>query len=152
MGTGCRRLTSTGLGVVACVVASTMAVPRAAGEDLAALKKSCEAGKAGDCRLLGLRHADGIGVKQDEAAAAAFFRRARDLSQRDCDRGDAEGCMGLAILYQEGWGVPRDRARAIALYQGACDRGRAGARLFLGMAHEQRRERGDVSRAVAAHE
>lgn len=116
MGPNYRCLTRAAPGVVAWVVASTVAIRSAAGQDLAVLKKGCEGGEAADCRRLGLAHREGHGVRKDMAYAAASFRKA-------CDGGDAAGCTSLADLHLRGMGVPRDEARAASLSERACEGG-----------------------------
>ena len=53
---------------------------------------------------------NGLGVPQNYAEAAKWYRRAADLDY-------AEGQYNLGILYQQGQGVPQDYAGAVRLYR-----------------------------------
>src|SRR5262245_60961777 len=61
-------------------------------------------------------HADGVGVPQDQRAAAAFFARGADL-------GLAEAQNALGYAYDFGLGLPVDQAAAIRLYERAARQG-----------------------------
>lgn len=67
-------------------MASTVAVARASGGDLAALKKGCEAGKAEDCTSLGLMYWVGDGVERNWAIATSFFKKAREVNKPNAQR------------------------------------------------------------------
>jgi TPR repeat protein len=119
---------------------------------------------ASDCTRLGQRYADGQGVTQDFAHAAALYQkgsaagdaracsllgvhyqwgrgvtqnlaRAASLYERGCQAGDADGCADLGAFYEKGWRVPRDPARAAALYAQSCRQGSASGCMRLGRMH-----------------
>jgi TPR repeat protein len=68
-------------------------------------------------------YADGLGVPQDFAKAAEFYRRAADL-------GMAEAAYHLANHYRDGRGVPRDREAAFRWYRRAAELGDTVAELL----------------------
>lgn len=70
--------------------------------------------------LLGVLLARGLGVKQDLAAAADWFRLAGD-------GGDAEALYALGQLYLDGRGVEQDPAKAAELFRQAADEAHPGA-------------------------
>lgn len=100
----------------------------------------------------GVRAADGVGVPQDYAAAARYYRKAAEKGhvpaqynlayllenglgvKRDCrqaalwyrkaaEQGDAESQNNLGVLYATGEGVPRNDAEAARWYRLAADQG-----------------------------
>ena len=117
------------------------------------LQRSCESGKASDCRLLGGLYLIGNGVEADLDRAAWFYARActasdgeacatlanlhhegRESIERDlgkaadlygqaCDHGHVESCATLARMHVEALGVPEDAARAVELLEKACEGG-----------------------------
>jgi TPR repeat protein len=68
-------------------------------------------------------HADGIGVPQDYAKAAEFYRRAAEL-------GMAEAAYHLGNQYRDGRGVRRDREAAFRWYRKAAELGDSVAELL----------------------
>ncbi|MBH0202510.1 MAG: sel1 repeat family protein [Nitrospira sp.] len=80
------------------------------------IKAVCEKGTATACNALGLLYMKGEGVKQDDARAAALFKKA-------CDGGDVGGCSNLGVMYAEGIGVLQDDAQAAAFSRIGCDGG-----------------------------
>src|SRR5277367_5129714 len=62
----------------------------------------------------GLACSKGIGVPQDYAKAAAYYREAEEA-------GNAPAMNNLGRLYAEGKGVPQDYAQAMKLYRHAAD-------------------------------
>ncbi|MBK8277030.1 MAG: sel1 repeat family protein [Nitrospira sp.] len=82
------------------------------------------------CNGLGLLYMKGEGVKQDEARAAAMFRKA-------CDVGDPNSCSNLGVLYAEGTGVPQDDVQAVVFSRKACDGGDARGCYNLGVMYAE---------------
>ncbi|MBC7502298.1 MAG: sel1 repeat family protein [Herminiimonas sp.] len=77
---------------------------------------------------MGTRYLKGNGVKQDNAAAFAWFRRAADN-----DNADAQ--FMLAGMYDEGLAVAQDFQTAAEWNLKAAQQGHAGALYNLGMLH-----------------
>ena len=71
----------------------------------------------------------GLGVRSDQARAAALYRGV-------CDRGDARGCGALGFLFESGTGVAKDLAQARLYYSKGCDSKDALSCLNLGVMHE----------------
>ncbi len=67
----------------------------------------------------------GLGVKKNEAEAAAWYRKA-------ADQGNADAQNDLGMLYAKGAGVPKDYEEAVVLYRKAVDLGSAAAMTNLG--------------------
>ena len=63
---------------------------------------------------LGNFYEEGLGVPQDDAAAASWYRKA-------ADQGHADAQCYLGGMYDEGWGVPQDYAAALIWYRKAGD-------------------------------
>lgn len=80
------------------------------------LRRAAAAGNALAKRVLGFALANGVGVNQDAAQAAALLQEAMDA-------GDAYGAFNLAALYFQGEGVPQDVEKAIQLLHRAADDG-----------------------------
>jgi TPR repeat protein len=68
-------------------------------------------------------YADGMGVPQDFAKAAEFYRRAAEL-------GVGQAAYYLGNLYRDGRGVPRDREAAYQWYRKAAEQGDSVAELL----------------------
>ena len=148
-----RASTVSILVVTGALVSARSAVATAA-EDLAAMRKGCEAGKADDCNNLAIQYEASRDPREKESAAS-FLKEAVRLYQQACDRGDDVGCGKLGWMYHTGRGVPEDLDRAVALYRGPCDRGNVGPCLSLGLALEQKAKSGrpsDLLASVAAYE
>ena len=79
---------------------------------------------------LGLMFAQGHGVPQDDALAAAWYRKA-------ADQGIADAQFDLGVMYAQGHGVAQDHARAIEWLRKAADQGYAVAQSNLGGMYEQ---------------
>ena len=75
--------------------------------DVAALRVIANAGNADAQYLLGLFYVKGLGVPQDYAQAAAWYRKA-------ADQGLADAQSSLGYAYSDGRGVPQDYAQAVA--------------------------------------
>jgi TPR repeat protein len=68
-------------------------------------------------RMLGYLHGEGLGVPKDDAAAAAFYRRAAEL-------GDAFAQFNLAAMLDQGLGgLPRDEEAARMWFRRAAEQG-----------------------------
>jgi uncharacterized protein len=84
-------------------------------------EKSCQAGDAPSCRMLGRSYQLGDApLAKDEARAGALYRQA-------CNGGDDQACASLAALLEDGKGGPKDRIEAGKLYKRACDGNQLGA-------------------------
>jgi TPR repeat protein len=83
------------------------------------------AGNASVQTFLGGMYFGGMGVPQDYAEAARWFRKA-------ADQGDAHGQFLLCSLYFLGKGVPQDQTEALKLCRDAAAQGDAEAQTFLG--------------------
>jgi TPR repeat protein len=78
----------------------------------------------------GLFYAKGIGVAEDCAQAAIWYRKA-------ADQGHASAQSALGWLYEEGQGVPRDYGQAAYWYQKAAEQGHPSAQFQLGLAYKR---------------
>ncbi|SDF70896.1 tetratricopeptide repeat protein [Desulfovibrio legallii] len=76
--------------------------------------------------LLGRCYENGLGVDQDLATAAKWFRLA-------ADQNDAEAQVLLAYQYELGVGLPRNEAAVADLMRRAADNGNAEARFNLAL-------------------
>jgi DNA-binding NtrC family response regulator len=74
---------------------------------------------------LGVCHADGLGVAQDEAEAVKWYLMA-------AEQGLAEAQNDLGVCYHNGQGVPRDYAEAAKWYRKAAEQGNNAAQSNLG--------------------
>ena len=100
----------------------------AAKGDAHALSELMKAANNGDKNAqnnMGDLFADGQGVVQDYAQAAAWLRKA-------ADQGVADAQNDLGYLYENGLGVPVDYAQAATWYRKAADQGFANAQSNLG--------------------
>jgi TPR repeat protein len=68
---------------------------------------------------------DGVGVQQDYARAAIYFRKS-------ADRGVPESQYGLGFLYLNGYGVPKDGTEAAKWMLKAAEQGQTAAQYNLG--------------------
>jgi TPR repeat protein len=83
----------------------------------------------GDARAqsnLGVIYAKGLGVRQDNAAAANWYRKA-------AEQGNANAQSNLGVLYAEGRGVLRDDRAAAIWNRKAAEQGNARAQYNLGI-------------------
>jgi TPR repeat protein len=90
---------------------------------LTAFSLALERAEKGDAvaeTLLGVILSRGLGVKQDLAAAADWYRLAGE-------GGDPEGLYALGQFYLHGHGVEKDPAKAAELFRKAADMGHAAA-------------------------
>ena len=76
---------------------------------------------------LGMMYDSGLGVPQDYAEAAKWYRRAGD-------QGYAEAQLSLGVRYHWGRGVPQDDAEAMKWYRLAASQGHVGAQYNIGLA------------------
>ena len=74
----------------------------------------------------GHRYADGLGVPQDIAEAAEWYRKA-------ADQGDVKAQTNLGVMYYEGHEVPQDYIEAAKWYRKAAEQGNAKAQFNLGL-------------------
>ena len=73
---------------------------------------------------LGWLYRNGLGTKQDDAQARAWFQKA-------VEAGNAQAMYRLGQLYLYGWGVAQDYGRARYWYQKAADAGNTEAKQAL---------------------
>jgi uncharacterized protein len=71
---------------------------------------AAEKGDAGGQYNIGYMFFNGVGVKQDYAMAASWYRKA-------AEQGNDVAQMGLGLLYDKGWGVKQDSAEAASWFQ-----------------------------------
>lgn len=79
-------------------------------------------------RFLGHMYRKGIGVLQDDAEAAKWYRRA-------AEQGDADSQASLGIMYAFGFGVPQDDAEAAKWYRRGAEQGDAASQYLLGLTY-----------------
>jgi uncharacterized protein len=95
---------------------------------LTAFSLALDRAKGGDPTaqtLLGVLLSRGLGVKQDYAAAADWYKLA-------ANGGDPEAMYALGQLYLDGVGVSQDPAKAAELFRTAADKDQPGAARELG--------------------
>ena len=79
---------------------------------------------------LGVMYAsDGQGVKQDNAEAVKWYRKA-------ANQGYAKAQAGLGFMYERGQGVQQDYAEAVKWYRKGAEQGNAIAQFDLGVMYE----------------
>ena len=83
-------------------------------------KKACDGGDMAGCYNLGVRYADGQGVKQDEFKAVKLYTKA-------CDGGQMGGCYNLGNMFYYGRGIRQSNKNALKYWGKACDSGDADA-------------------------
>ncbi len=81
---------------------------------------------------LGVMHAKGRGVPQDDREAVRWYRLA-------AAQGHARAQFGLGIMYENGRGVPQDDKQAVRWYRRAAAQGHASAQYNLGLMYAQGR-------------
>ena len=74
-------------------------------QELADLHARADTGEATAQHDLGFLYSDGLGVPQDHAEAAGWYRRA-------AEQGHATAQHGLGVMYSDGLGVPQDYVEA----------------------------------------
>lgn len=133
---------------------------------LEVVKPKAEQGDASAQAVMGDLYAKGLGVKQDYAEAAKWYRLAADqglaeaqyalgdlyevgrgvkqdleeaarLYRQAAEQGHVVGQYCLAILYVTGRGVPQDIPEAVKWYRQAADQGDALAQLNLGIRYKE---------------
>ena len=80
------------------------------GESIADLRKKAAAGDAEAQTTLGVRYANGRGVRKDYKEAIKWCRKA-------AEQGDAVGQYNLGLMYRKGRGVRKDYVAAYAWYR-----------------------------------
>ena len=99
-------------------------------KSIAALKQQAASGNAAaQCGLGGLYEA-GIGVSQDYAQAAFWYRKS-------AEQADSVAQVSLGYLYHEGHGVPLDYTQALAWCRKAAGQGNADAQKCLGRLYSE---------------
>ena len=94
-------------------------------ESVEQMKAKADQGNAEAQFKLGGMYYKGRGVPQDNAQAAAWYRKA-------AEQGDADAQYNLGVMYAKGLGVPQDNAQALAWYRKAAEQGYVKAQLNLG--------------------
>lgn len=82
--------------------------------------------------LLATLYAEGKGVEQNDAMAAAWYQKA-------AEQGHADAQYNLAVSYGEGLGVKQDDALAAKWFRRAAEQGMAYAQLNLGLLYATKR-------------
>ena len=93
------------------------------------IKEAAEQGNAIAQLELGLMHANGEGVDQDDAEAVKWWRKA-------AGQGHAEAQYNLGIMYASGKGEARDYVEAVKWFRKAADQGHAWAQYRLGAMYD----------------
>jgi TPR repeat protein len=94
--------------------------------DASRLNIRCYAGDLQRCRQLGDMYANGNGVVQDYARAAALYERV-------CEAGVSEVCNTLGQIYEHVPGFESESGRVAGLYERACTAGSANGCLNFGL-------------------
>jgi TPR repeat protein len=92
--------------------------------------KKAAAGDAEAMNNIGILYNKGLGVAEDAAGAAGWYRKSAEL-------GFANGQFNLANLLYNGNGVDRDLTQSAAWYHEAAQRGHLGAQYFLGLMYAE---------------
>ena len=90
------------------------------------LTRCARQGDANAQSYLGFMYANGVGVSEDYAEAARWYRLA-------AEQGDASAQYNLGLMYANGDGVPEDDAEAVRWYRLAAEQGLAEAQSKLGL-------------------
>ena len=80
------------------------------GESIADLREKAAAGDAEAQTTLGLRYANGRGVRKNDKEAVKWFRKG-------AEQGDAVGKYNIGLMYRKGRGVRKDYVAAYAWYR-----------------------------------
>ena len=114
------------VGVTVLILLSVVLVARIAeGPAADGIKEAAEQGDAEAQHNLGLMHAEGRGVPQDDGEAVQWYRKA-------AEQGLAEAQVKLGAMYATGRGVPQDDGEAVQWYRKAAEQGLAKAQSHLG--------------------
>jgi hypothetical protein len=120
--------------IVLCVLlAAAGAIVLAGCSGASRLNLRCMAGDLQRCRQLGDMYANGNGVAQDYARAAALYERV-------CEAGVAEVCNTLGQIYEHVPGFESETTRVPGLYERACTAGSANGCLNFGLVQASREE------------
>jgi len=92
--------------------------------------KLAEEGSSNDQYLLGYRYDSGVGIPEDDVAAAKWYLKA-------AERGHMAAQGRLGAMYDLGRGVPEDDAAAVKWYHKASEQGLMGAQFNLGQMYEK---------------
>ena len=107
------------------------------------IERAADRGDASAQHLLGLCYSYGQGMPEDDAQAAAWFRKA-------ADQGYAEAQFSLGVSYNYGHGVTQDYVQAVMWYRKAAEQGHAQAQTNLGLCyHDGEGVAQDFAQAVA---
>ena len=98
---------------------------RAADKTIADCRSAADRGDGAAAYALGVMYEKGVGVPQNSAEAAKWYRKSADL-------GLASAQTNLGFMYADGRGVPQNRAEAIKWTRMAADQGYAAAQYNLG--------------------
>ena len=88
-------------------------------------RRSAEQGDASAQYELGYMYANGLGVSQDEEAAASWYCRA-------AEQGHVLAQYELGCIYANGCGIPQDEEVAVSWYRLAANQGHGAAQRELG--------------------
>jgi uncharacterized protein len=99
-----------------------------AGDYETAVKELLSLAEAGEAKAqygLGLTYRNGTGVKQDDAEALKWYKKA-------AEQGYAPAQMGIGVIYFQGKGVETDDSEAFRWFRKAAKQGDAGAQNKIG--------------------
>lgn len=106
-----------------------------AGDYATALKHWMPLAEADDAeaqRNIGIMYQQGLGVPQNNAEAANWYRRA-------AENGHVRAQQNLGAMYEEGTGVLQDHAEAAKWYRMSAAGGNVNAKIILGVMYEEGR-------------
>ena len=97
------------------------------------LQKQAEGGDAEAQFFIGTTYTSGKGVKQDDAKAVKWFRRAVEIWSKGAEQNDADAQFNLGCCYANGQAVVKDKVEAYAWFSWAAkaDSDAAGSRDLL---------------------
>ena len=96
------------------------------------LRPLAEEGHAAAQVKLAEMYSLGLGVPQDDAETAKWYRKA-------AEQGFAFALVKIGFMYEKGWGVPQDYAEAVKWYRKAEEQGIAVAQFKLGFMYDKGR-------------
>ncbi len=106
-----------------------------AGDYATALKLWLPLAEADDAeaqRNIGIMYQQGLGLPQNNAEAAKWYRRA-------AENGHVRAQQNLGAMYEEGTGVLQDQAEAAKWYRMSAAGGNVNAKIILGVMYEEGR-------------
>ena len=127
----CPKIVSLVGMILVLLLASFSLTTAWAGEDVAALRASAEAGDAGAQNHLGILYLfGGDGIKKDSRKAIHWF-------QLSATQGNSNAQYELGVLYEEGEGVAKSYPKAIHWFRLSATQGNSNAQYELGVLYEE---------------